>query len=94
MERNKPVVRPFLRTMSENPALEWNSGREGREEPGDVVLVPLLHSLHIKMVVAPAIVYRKLSGGSTTDVLVAGSFFSSQTNIINVLQVYLPKSMQ
>ena len=75
MERNKPVVRPFLRTMSENPALEWNSGREGREEPGDVVLVPLLHSLHIKMVVAPAIVYRKLSGGSTTDVLVAGSFF-------------------
>ena len=81
VERNKPIVRPLLRTMSENPALEWNSGREGREEAGDVVLVPLLHSLHLKMVVAPAIVYRKFSGGHITDVLVAGGHATTHKHI-------------
>ena len=76
VERNKPVVRPLLRTMSENPALEWNSGREGREEASDVVLVPILHNVHLKMVAAPAIVYRKFLGGLATDVLVAGLVLS------------------
>ena len=72
VERNKPVVKTLLRTMSENPALEWNTGREEREEAGDVVLVPLLYNLHLKLMVAPAVVYRRFQGAQATDVLVAG----------------------
>jgi hypothetical protein len=72
VERNTPVVKTLRRTMSENPALEWHTGRADREEAGDVVLVPLIYSLHLKLMVAPAVVYRRFQGAQATDVLVAG----------------------
>ena len=41
-ERNRPVERQLLRTMSENPALEWNTRAQGREEAGEVGKLLLL----------------------------------------------------
>jgi len=57
-------VRTMGRTMSENPALEWSTGRprEEREEPGEVVLGPILYNLQVKLMAPPPPLW--CSGGS------------------------------
>lgn len=68
-----------LRTMSENPALEWNnlvSGKEGFTP--HMSLIPVITRLNLCIVAAPAIVYRG-------DMLVCGH--SLEVNAVTDIEV-------
>jgi hypothetical protein len=48
-----------LRTMSENPALEWNNLVSGKESfTPHMSLIPVIARLNLCVMAAPAIVYR------------------------------------
>ncbi|PNF43763.1 hypothetical protein B7P43_G13702, partial [Cryptotermes secundus] len=70
-----------LRTMSENPALEWNnlvSGKEGFTP--HMSLIPVIARLNLCIVAAPAIVYRG-------DILVCGH--SLEVNAVTNIEVLI-----
>ena len=73
--RGKPE-KILLRTMSENPAFEWNS-RLKQETSGkpSLLLYPVLQHVNCKVNFAPAIVYRKRTGSVIQEHLVAGISF-------------------
>ena len=80
VEKNKKPVKPLLRTMSENPALEWNTTRQYMEEANEVVMVPIIYDCHVKLMVAPAIVYKKTIDDVQSEILVAG--ISAEINAV------------
>ncbi len=75
----KPMV---LRSMGENPALEWNTANKPYwEESEDVVLMPLIDNFEFQVIFAPAIVFS--DGGA--EKLVAGH--SLEVNVKSDLMV-------
>merc|ERR1719282_927193 len=80
-DRNRKPVKPLLRTMSENPALEWNTNVQSLEESSEVVMVPLVYNLNIKILFAPAIVHQKMDNNIYSEILVAG--LSSEVNLMS-----------
>ena len=72
----------LLRTMSENPALEWNSRVKCENQCGPPpLLAPIFHNICSKVNFAPALVYRKFTAPGATVVqhLVAGISFEMNT---------------
>ena len=80
-DRNRKPVKPLLRTMSENPALEWNTNVQSLEESSEVVMVPLVYNVNIKVLFAPAIVHQKMDNNIYSEILVAG--LSSEVNLMS-----------
>ena len=80
-DRNRKPVKPLLRTMSENPALEWNTNVQSLEESSEVVMVPLVYNVNIKLLFAPAIVHQKMDNNIYSEILVAG--LSSEVNLMS-----------
>ncbi|XP_067008128.2 intermembrane lipid transfer protein VPS13B [Anabrus simplex] len=73
-----------LRTMNENPALEWNSLVKGRESiTPHVSLLPVVSRIDLCVVFAPAIVYHD-------DILVSGH--SLEVNAITNIEVSVSTS--
>ena len=86
VERNRRPVKPLLRTMSENPALEWNTNiQTGETEASEVVMVPLVHGCSVKLMFAPAIVHQKLVNHKYSEILVAG--ISSEVNFMSDINI-------
>ena len=84
-DKNTRPAKPLLRTMSENPALEWNTNIQKMEDSNDVVLVPLFYDLRVKLLVAPAIVYQKFLNEAVHETLVAG--VSSEVNLMSDINI-------
>uniref|UniRef100_T1IW73 Chorein N-terminal domain-containing protein n=1 Tax=Strigamia maritima TaxID=126957 RepID=T1IW73_STRMM len=79
-----PSVSTQLQTMGENPALEWNNKyMKPSDVESELVCLPLLCNFNIRMIVAPAIVYKQLK----EDILVAGHSF--EVNLTTDLDIYL-----
>ena len=87
VERNRRPVKPLLRTMSENPALEWNTNIQNNEETSEVVLVPVVFNVNIKTMFAPSIVYQSLVNNIVSESLVAG--VSLEVNIMSDINLCL-----
>ena len=85
IDKNRRPAKPLLRTMSENPALEWNINIQKMEELNDVVLVPLFFDLRIKLLLAPAIVYQKFLNDGVEETLVAG--VTSELNVMSDVNI-------
>ena len=87
VERNRRPVKPLLRTMSENPALEWNTNiQTGETEVSEVVMVPLVHNSCVKLMFAPAIVHQKTVNNNTwSNILVAG--ISTEINFMSDINI-------
>ena len=78
----------MLRTMSENPAFEWNSRRRvDREAKPSLILHPVVQSVGFKLNFAPAIVYRKLDGSTVQETLVSG--ISGEFNVFTDIRIFM-----
>ena len=79
----------MLKTMSENPAFEWNAKVERTDqlETDTASLAPLLQNVKLRLMAAPAIVYRKASKDFLQEYLVAG--ISIELNTLTDLSVQL-----
>ena len=66
--------KPLLRTMSENPALEWNirETKDSETDSASTTLAPISHGVNTRLNFAPAIAYRKCQRDNVQDYLVAG----------------------
>ena len=85
--REKPE-KILLRTMSENPAFEWNSRRRlDREAKPSLILHPVIQSVGFKLNFAPAIVYRKLDGSTVQETLVSG--ISGEFNVFTDIRIFM-----
>ena len=80
-------MRPLLRTMSKNLALEWNINIwTGETEISEVVMVPLVHNSCVKLMFAPTIVHQKtLNNNTWSNILVAG--ISTEINFMSDINI-------
>ena len=85
--REKPE-KILLRTMSENPAFEWNSRSQPKmTSESTPALYPILQGVNTKVNFAPAIVYRKCNETNVQEHLVAG--ISVEVNTSSDVRLYL-----
>ena len=78
-----------LKTMSENPALEWNTKTQPEFVEGnvEVIFCPLVSHFDLRVVAAPAIVYEK--GGQLDNCCqVRHMYFSFHWKDVQVPMVY------
>ena len=78
--KSEKPAKPVLRTMGENPALEWNtsetlSGSGNNKTVDEVFLMPLLVKFDLQTILAPAIVYTVSMGNVVRSKLIAGHAF-------------------
>jgi hypothetical protein len=87
---NDEPRKTVLKTMSENPAFEWNAKMERsyQLETDAAIISPILQNLKLRLMAAPAIVYRKASMTDfLQEYLVAG--ISVELNTLTDINLYL-----
>ncbi|TRY71636.1 hypothetical protein TCAL_05294 [Tigriopus californicus] len=89
LEKSERPVKPVLKTMGENPALEWNTTKELSDQidQKEVLLLPCLSKFDLKITAAPAIVLHSRKNGRDNYKLVAGH--SLEVNATSEVAFYL-----
>ena len=86
--RERPNEKILLRTMSENPAFEWNlrSNPETKHK-NNVILHPVFNNINFKLNFAPAVVYRRKRNIKIDEYLVGG--ISLEINTYSEIKIFI-----
>ena len=74
LKKSERPPKPVLKTMGENPALEWNTTKELTDQQLalEVLLLPFLSKFDLQVTLAPAIVLQRAKVGTVSSKLIAG----------------------
>ena len=74
LKKSEKPPKPLLKTMGENPALEWNTTKELTDQQlsMEVLLLPCLSKFDLAVTLAPAIVFMQYKNGTLNQKLIAG----------------------
>ena len=74
LKKSEKPPKPLLKTMGENPALEWNTTKELTDQQlaMEVLLLPCLSKFDLAVTMAPAIVLMQHKNGASVQKLIAG----------------------
>ena len=86
--RERPNEKILLRTMSENPAFEWNlRSNPDNKKHDSFILYPVFHNVNFKLNFAPAIIYSRQRSRKIEEYLVGG--ISLEMNTYSDIRLFI-----
>ncbi len=92
LTKSEKPIKPQLKAMGENPALEWNTTKEHSDQQlaTEVLLLPCLSRFDLNITLAPAIVLDQCKNERITRTLVAGH--ALELNAVNDISAFFSLS--